>query len=229
LLGVSLFTDNEGLLKALCALCVFAFLAGDTAFALEPGGEVLTNFQVLEKISTDGAREIVAEIQAKAPTGFVLLTKVKGAGDSDFIFDDALVTQMRNAGYRVTLSKPNVAVPDSVVYELSYRIIRLSLVYPRIWRHHWFGSKAVERLARVTIRAELLERTTGTVLAVVDSQKQYTDTIPYALLGVVEEKQYEFTRPEREEFKMAKIVEPIIVAGIVTGLVYLFFSNQSNK
>jgi hypothetical protein len=210
------------------------FLSTDAAFALGAGdeGAILTNFQVFEKISGDAAQEIVAGVQAKAPAGLIVVTKVKGAGDADFIFEDALVAHLRDAGMRVAVAKAKEAsaAPDSAgVFDLSYRIIRLSLTYSRIWRHHWFGGKAVDRLARATVRAQLTERRTGTVLAVVESQKRYADSIPYSLLGTVEEKQYEFTRPARDEFKMAKIVEPVVVAGIVTGLVYLFFSNQSNK
>lgn len=230
---MSLFTEKTGLLKALCGLCLFAFLSTDAAFALGAGGEgaVLTNFQLFEKISKEASQEIVAGVEAKAPDGLIVVTKVKGAGDADFIFEDALVARMREVGFRVTATKPNeaAAAVDSVGYAVSYRIIRLSLTYSRIWRHHWFGGKMVDRLARATVRAQFLERGTGTVLAVVESQKTYSDTIPYSKLGAVEEKQYEFTRPARDEFRMAKIVEPVVVAGIVTGLVYLFFSNQSNK
>ncbi len=228
---MSLFTGKQGLRKGVCSLWVFTFLAGYAASAFGAAQEsvVPTNFQVLEKISAEAAREIVARVAERTPTGIILVTKVKGAGDADFIFDDALVSAMKGTGLGAAPAKPNIAVPDSVMYELTYRIIRLSLTYSRIWRHHWFGAKAVDRLARATVRAQLIERRTGSVVMVIDSQKQYDDTIPYSLLGTVEEKQYEFTRPAREEFKMAKYVEPIVVAGIVTGLVYLFFSNQSNK
>lgn len=231
---MSLFTENTGLSKALSGVCLFMFLSTDAAFALGAGdeGAILTNFQLLEKISAEAAQEIVSGIETKAPTGLIVLTKAKGAGDADFIFEDALVARMRDAGLRVTVAKPKEAsaAPDTAgAFEVSYKIIRLSLTYSKIWRHHWFGSKMVDRLARTTIRAQLLERRTGTVIAVVESQKRYDDSIPYSLLGTVEEKQYEFTRPARNEFRMAKIVEPIVVAGIVTGLVYLFFSNQSNK
>jgi hypothetical protein len=86
---VSLFTEKTGLSKALCGLCLVMFLSTDAAFALGAGdeGAILSNFQVFEKISGDAAREIVAGVQAKAPAGLIVVTKVKGAGDADFILD----------------------------------------------------------------------------------------------------------------------------------------------
>ena len=38
---------------------------------------------------------------------------------------------------------------------------------------------------------------------------------------------YSFTKPERETKKWGRIVEPVVVSGIIVGLIYLFFSNQS--
>jgi hypothetical protein len=138
---------------------------------------------------------------------------------------------MRDAGIRIAVENPkkDESIAPSGKYRLSYQIIRLSLSYPRISRKLWFGPREVTRAAQVDIFAQLIDLTTGDIMWVRESHKKYNDTIDYSRLKEVEEAQYDFTRPPRHEFKMTRLLEPLVVGGIVVGLVYLFFSNQSNK
>ena len=50
-----------------------------------------------------------------------------------------------------------------------------------------------------------------------------------SLLDSVEDEEYAFCKPTRNEFKWSRLIEPLAVAGIITGLVFLFFSNQSEE
>jgi len=91
------------------------------------------------------------------------------------------------------------------------------------------GSKVVERAARADVFVQFVDLATGDVVWVKEIHKEYKDTIEYSELKLVEEAQYDFTRPSRSEFKMTRLLEPLVVGGIVVGLVYLFFSNQSSN
>jgi len=185
---------------------------------------------VLAGISEDAARGLVAAIQTVPSGSVVRLAKAKGAGDADFLLENAFIEQLRAAGFRTGLEvKTQEAPADSGAYAISYQVIRLSMVYPRISRRYWFGTKEVVREARADVTAQLIDRRTGEVIWIREGSGRYGDVIPYSLLSFVEEKQYDFTRPARNEFKMSRVVEPIIVAGIVVGLVALFFSNQSGQ
>jgi hypothetical protein len=230
---VSIFIENQGFSKTLCILCLVVMVGSDASFAAVEAreGGLLSNFQIVERVSSELAGEIASGVASKAHNGFVFLNKTKGAGDADFILENALVVQMKESGMRVTAMRPQpgTADSDSVGYDLSYRIVRLGVTYPKIYRHHWFFSRRVERSAQATVYLQLIDRRSGDILWVGEAQRRYDDTIPYAALARVEEKQYEFTRPPRNEVKMGKFVEPIIVAGIITGLVYLFFTNQKNE
>jgi hypothetical protein len=103
----------------------------------------------------------------------------------------------------------------------------LSVAYTDISRPWWLFSKRVERSAQADMFVQLVDLATGDVTWVGEVHKEYGDKIPYGDLKIVEDPQYDFTRPSRSEFKMSRIFEPIVVGGIVVGLVYLFFSNQS--
>ncbi len=48
------------------------------------------------------------------------------------------------------------------------------------------------------------------------------------MLFQVENDLFTFTKPEKKATNWSKIVEPVVVSGIIVGLIYLFFSNQSS-
>jgi hypothetical protein len=223
---------KKGFLRVVCMICLLAFLAADPLCAAAGNKKAMvpTNFELIEKVSAEAAQEIVSGLGALPGEGIVLLTRSKGAGDADFIMENALVKRLRDTRIRVSLEAPGGEDSTSAIpaYRLSYQVIRLSLAYPRISRRWWFGSKEVERAAKADIFAQLVNLKTSDILWVGESHKKYGDTIRFSMLPSVEEKQYEFTRPPRNEFKMMRLLEPVVVGGIVVGLVYLFFSNQSN-
>ena len=53
--------------------------------------------------------------------------------------------------------------------------------------------------------------------------------LDHELLGLVNSPGYPFTNPQLEEKDWSKSVEPFVVTAMISGLVYLFFSNQSSE
>jgi hypothetical protein len=215
---------------SIALLCAFVSLEAASAAAGAAQEAVPSNYDVLAGISEDAARSLVAALQP-APAGSVVrLVKARGVGDADFLVENAFIERLRGAGFRTGVEAKAQEVPaDTGAYTLSYQVIRLAVRYTRISRRYWFGSKEVVREARADVTAQLIDRRTGDVLWIREGSGRYDDVIPYSLLSSVEEKQYEFTRPVRSEFKMSRVIEPVVVAGIVVGLVALFFSNQSGQ
>jgi hypothetical protein len=230
---VANFIHNKGFVKTVCIACLIAVLGIDPLIAASDKSlrGIPTNFQIMERISAQAVQDIVAAIGAIPPEDVVLLNKAKTAGSVDFVLENAFVRDMRAAGIGLAVEGPKK--DDTVVasgnYRLSYQIIRLSLSYPRISRTWGLGSKHVARAARADLFVQFIDLATGDVLWVKEIHKEYNDTINYSDLKLVEEAQYDFTKPSRSEFKMTKLLEPLVVGGIVIGLVYLFFTNQSSK
>lgn len=230
---VAHFIHDKGFVKTVCLICLIAVVGIDpllAASAKSPRG-IPTNFEIIEKISGETAREIISGIGTIAQEDVVLLSKAKSAGNVDFVLENAFVMEMRSAGMKLAIEAPKKegAVAQSGNYRLSYQIVRLSLSYPRISRKWWLGSKMVDRAAQADVFVQFIDLATGDIAWVKEIHKEYRDTIDYSQLKLVEEAQYDFTKPSRSEFKMTKLLEPLVVGGIVIGLVYLFFSNQSSK
>jgi hypothetical protein len=220
---------NRSFLKATCTICLIGILGIDPllAGAVEPHPGILTNFEIIDRVSSEVVKDIIAGLGPEQHGETLLLNKVKSAGAVDFMLENAFVKETHEAGIRIAVEGPNVTASGK--YRLSYQIIHLSLSYPRSSRRFWLGPREVARSARADVFAQLIDVATGNVLWVRETHKEYNDTIDYSRLKEVEDAQYDFTRPPHSEFKMTKLFEPLIVGGIVVGLVYLFFSNQSNK
>ncbi|UCF06214.1 MAG: hypothetical protein JSV33_04075 [bacterium] len=227
-----IFRDNKGLtgVSITVSLIVVAVFFPALLNPQESTTEVLTNLEVVEFVSTEAIEELIDNMGGLTKDGLVILKKEKSVGDIDFVFENLLLKSLNDAGWRVSHGKGQVA--DTLLptgdFEFGYQLIKLNLAYPKISRHYWFGQKNVERLAEVGVFAKLVDLSTGDIVWVGDVHKEYDDAISYALLDRVEDEQYEFTRPARNELRWKRLLEPLIVTGIVTGLVYLFFSNQSN-
>ena len=229
---MSIFRSERSLRRALTALCLFCVAAVHPVSSSPSGtGErVTTNFDILENLSGSVTNELISNMPNLPPDALVHLMKDKGVGEVDFVLENAMLVTFRNAGIKVTQENPRERMPDEAIpsYRLSYQIIRMSLAYPKISRQYWLGAKEVERSAEIDLFAQLVDVRSGDIIWVGDTHKEYEDVIGYSLLEKVEDPEYGFTRPERKELRWSRLIEPIVVGGVVVGLVYLFFSNQSN-
>lgn len=231
---MSLFSRERSFTRNVAVVLIGSFLILEGAPAVAAAAEAAppTNFEIVKSACVEAASEIVKDISRDVGAGRVVLVKAKGANDADFLFDNALVERLREQGIAAAIDTRKTDEPSpgaDAEYTLQYQIVRLGVKYPRIARRWWFGSKMVERAVNADVTAQLVNRKTGDVLWIREGSGAYSDAIVYSQLGAVEEKQYEFTRPTRTEFRMSRIVEPVVVSGIVVALVYLFFSNQSNE
>ncbi|MCK4236251.1 MAG: hypothetical protein KAX38_03970, partial [Candidatus Krumholzibacteria bacterium] len=192
---------------------------------------LLTNFELFDRVCSEAIDELLSNMPSVPESGLVLLDKARGIGEADFVFENVLLKRMRSAGFRVAtevaVGADSTASPPE--YRFSYQIIRLSLEYPKISRRYWLGAKEVQRSAEIGLFVQLVDLGSSDTIWVGDTEKNYNDVIAYSLLGTVESEQYGFTKPPRNELRWRKLLEPIVVTGIVTGLVFLFFSNQSDE
>ncbi len=108
--------------------------------------------------------------------------------------------------------------------QLTYRVSELEFDYPRAHRRFWFGPRRVERFARARIDFRLQN---GENVRWSTSVEQFAaDEVPGSALDYLESSQYSFARPDSPSGS-ARFWEPAVVAGVVGGLVALFYTNQA--
>ncbi|MCD6379840.1 hypothetical protein J7M07_05275 [bacterium] len=224
------YGKTQKIIDILVVIFIFSSLSASSA-PQQTGDWIDSNFQLLNNLSIEAIDEILANMPSIEKEKRVVLVKGRGLGEIDFVFENALLQQTNNAGMSVS-RKTDIADSTETVqtgYELNYQVLEMSLTYPEISRSWWIGAKEVERNARIHLFVQLVDIKSGDIIWIGETEKTFNDVIPYSFLDKVEDETYSFTKPERSEFSLSKLIQPVIVTGIVSGLVYLFFSNQSNE
>jgi hypothetical protein len=119
--------------------------------------------------------------------------------------------------------------PTSGACVLTYQTIAFGVSYPDVYRSHLVGGKKVKRRADVRVHATLSDAQTGKVLWVGEAVRENADEFDMDDAARVEQGVYQFARPVVPGSGWGKLVEPVFVTGIIVGLIYLFFSNQSDN
>ena len=111
---------------------------------------------------------------------------------------------------------------------LTFQNIAFGIAYPDVYRSHLVGGKHVKRRADVRVHATLTDGHTGRVVWVGEASRDREDEFEFGDSARVEQGLYQFSRPVLPGSSWGKIAEPVFVTGIIVGLIYLFFSNQSD-
>lgn len=121
------------------------------------------------------------------------------------------------------------AEPGTGLVRLEYQALEFSLRYPKVYRSFLIGGRKVKRRASIRLLARLVEPADETVLWLGEVGRSREDQFAHRRLAQVEAGLFEFNKPPHQSTKWGKVVEPVVVSGIIVGLVYLFFSNQNNN
>lgn len=126
-------------------------------------------------------------------------------------------------------SAPGAADAGLDSARLFYRVTDFSFRYADIYRKLLVGPRRIRRLAKVDLHLRLAPAGARTIAWSENATHSTSDVIPYGQADLLESKTFAFAKPERGGGTLARIYEPLIVTGIVGGLVLLFYSNQSGN
>jgi hypothetical protein len=134
-------------------------------------------------------------------------------------------TESANQGPTSTaISGSDQSPPDFV---LRYRVVLCELTYPEKFRNSPLGSRKVERRASVSLVAQLMQGARQDVVWVGKGNSQQVSVVPAGKLNYLAGTDFQFNPPPLEQKGMGGYVEPMLVTGIVAGLIYLFYANQN--
>jgi hypothetical protein len=197
---------------------------------------VPTNLELMQNATRLIAKGFIADFRPQVKGDFIRLRgeSVGGSEESEgevTVVENVLKGQLTYHGLKV-LEDGGVSADPLDAREanlLRYEVLRFRLSYDRSYRKGLFGTKMVERRGSVRLYAELLDPVDGSVLWADEKDQDLIDRIPADQLSRVADERYSFANPEVPGRNLAKFVEPALVTGIVVGLVYLFFANQSES
>lgn len=188
-----------------------------------------SHLSVLSELVREVADEAVAKM--RVPEGSELHLKQVEMHDANWLVKSVLIEELTSRGHVVRSGNgPGVAsaLADTgrQVYEIGYRIVSCNTSIPRSWREWVVGRRMVERRSAVDIRFELSDRTKAIVWAG-GVQRERREIIDGSRLRDLASAGQPFASPDFEPGGWDKVFEPVIVAGIVGGLIYLFYTSRS--
>jgi hypothetical protein len=109
---------------------------------------------------------------------------------------------------------------------LSFRVVECGISYPWAKRSLLIGPRRFGRMACVRVRASRVTEPGHVVGGVASSDQVHLDSFPGWARSMLEGQEFPFPIQEPVGTPARAILEPVVVAGIVAGLVYLFYENQ---
>lgn len=193
------------------------------------GEKAPSNIDLMQQLTA----QVIGELHGKfAPSVGTRAVQLKPAGTSE---DYTFVTNV----FREELTKlgvktiePTAALDPTAAdapLELQYQNVVFDLKYVDSHRSFVVGGKRVDRRAGVRIMTTLTDPADGHVVWVGEAARDHTDEIDYGDRALIEQGSYTFNKPVVPSAGWGHYVEPVFVTGIIVGLIYLFFSNQSNN
>jgi hypothetical protein len=213
-------------------------------------GSYITNLAMLSEAAESALNELF--LGFSGPEGATLRVEAAQDHEANWFIENLILTRLSDAGYSAYLKEaPQVGPPvppqfrDStatgegdeesagVAKEASpdlilrYRVAEFGIRYPETHRKSPLGSRRVQRLAAVSVFANLLKGKREDVVWVGRGDAERMDVVPAGKLPLLEGKTFPFSKPFLAPGGLGSLVEPALVTGIVVGLIYLFYTNQN--
>jgi hypothetical protein len=213
-----------------------AALGGPAAIGAVPSGGGIqeapaprTNLTVLAELSAEAIEEAVGRMAI--PAGASVYIEQVESNDAGWLVQSLLMEELTGRGHEVRAGKMGAqgaegTETDAQVYQVSYRIVACEMTYPRVWRDWLVGTRKVERRAAVDIHFQL-SNTQRAVLWAGSAKRERRDIVRGSRIPELVTPGQSFTAPPLDAGGWDKVLEPVVVAGIVGGLIYLFYTSRS--
>jgi len=230
---------SRAIALAAAALAVLGVCLG----AVRPAAALVpTHGMMLDSVATVVAADLLRGIDPGRP--MVLLVPIPG--DSLGALGQRLLERLRADGKDVRIREralatpgappptlpPGMSSPDAApagdpgTQVLHARVDGVGVAYVRRIRSFPFGVKGFERLVSMRASATLVDPVTGGVLWARSAARTVTDVVPKRDLAYVSGGSAGFNPPVPQGSGL-RLLEPLIVIGVVAGLVVLFYSNRN--
>jgi hypothetical protein len=209
-------------LRLAALVSMFTLLGGSPAVGhAEP---LPTNYELVQSATRVACAKLVEGMRSHLGTGAVSVRGV-GTAAGQFLVENIFTSVLTEAGVKVTTRA------DSVSPRIEFEVVDLGLAYTGAHRSPpWIGHRSIDRTARARLFARVVDPVQARIVWADQAEGHRTDRVAQsALVRLEEEKPTAYEKPARPPGRWNKVVEPVVVTGIVVGLIALFFSNQSTK
>ena len=181
-------------------------------------------------VITELAKEAIVEAvdRMALPGGSEVYVSQVGQSEASWLIQSLLYEELTARGHVVmTGAMTGGADQDGPPrFEISYRIVSCETSFPRAWREWVVGRRRVERKTRCDIHVRLSDGRSA-ILWAGSVQRERREIIPGDRLAELATEGQPFASPQIASGGWDRVLEPVVVAGIVGGLIYLFYTSRS--
>ena len=178
----------------------------------------MTNMEMLETAVADALLP-VAEQVADQGTGSLVLT-VEGEHEGSWLLEQTAVSLLDQAGITV------LTIRGESMWTLSLRPMEMAVTYGQTGRSWFLGGRQVPRQATCQLAATLVDPD-GSVVLTMREGAVLTSTVSAGDIAVLESAGERWVNGELSQEESGNLLEPLVVTGVVTALVYLFYSSRN--
>ena len=183
-------------------------------------------------VITELAREAISEAvdRMALAEGSEIYVSQLGQGEASWLIQSVLYEELTTRGHAAMAGGLTGGGQEDGPqrYEIAYRIISCETSFPRAWREWVVGSRRVERKTRCDIHLRLTDARSAVIWAG-GVERERREIIPGDRLGELSAHGQPFASPEITSGGWDRVLEPVVVAGIVGGLIYLFYTSRSTN
>jgi hypothetical protein len=191
-----------------------------------------THGMMLDSVATMVAADLLRDAPSTSGRGVLVTLPVRG--DTLGVLAQRLVERLRAQGVPVHVAGRGVAAPDSAEgsavrerpYEMGIRVDGSGVSYLRRIRSFPFGVKGYERVAALRASLTMIDPKTGEVTWARSSSGSAVDFVRKRDLTSVVAGSGGINPPVPPGGGF-RLLEPLIVLGVVSGLIVLFYSNRT--
>ncbi|MBD3349353.1 MAG: PorV/PorQ family protein [Candidatus Eisenbacteria bacterium] len=179
-------------------------------------------------VLADLTREVVTEAVERMglPEGSELRIVQGEQNDASWLVHSVILEELTSRGHVVMASGSDATGSERPRFEVWYKIITCQTTIPRSWREWVVGPRKVERKSRCDIHFRLSDENSAVVWAG-NVERERREIIRGDRLSELATPGQPFVSPEVAAEGWDKMLEPVVVAGIVGGLIYLFYTSRS--
>ncbi len=177
----------------------------------------LTNLDMVETVVLDAIEPISEQVSAQGIESVIL--KTEGEHEGSWLVEQIAAATLSEAGVNVATNR------DAEGWTLNLRAMELGVTYAQTRRSWVLGGKQVPRLATCEISATLLNPEGDVVLTSREGSILESVVSPSDII-FLESSTEKWSNGELSEEESGNILEPLVVTGVVTALVYLFYSSR---
>jgi hypothetical protein len=207
-------------------------LLSATSVASEGGVAVSAMPKSNLSVITELVRETISEAVDRMglAEGSEVYVALLGQNDASWLVQSVLYEELTADGHAVMAGGLTGAGEEGgpTRYEVAYRIVSCETSFPRAWREWVVGSRRVERKTRCDIHFRLSDARAAVVWAG-SVERERREIIPGDRLTELSTQGQPFASPEITTGGWDRVLEPVVVAGIVGGLIYLFYTSRSTN